>query len=284
MGTTTMTSGSPTVAQWQLARELKRLRSEHKMNRTEVAKILEVTVSSVSRWESAERVPREKELKQLAQYYHLSSQESDELVNLRRQAGKRGWWQSFDLEKRYGTFIGLEADATEIEIYESSVITGLLHTPNYAREVIRGTLQAGEPVDGQVEVRLARQQRVLDENGPEVCVVLGEAAIRQLVGGRQIMREQLQHLIELIDHPKVTLQVIPFSAGVHIGLLMPNFVILTLADFRLSTVYLEGQASNLFLDSHEDVARHKLAFKKLRSAGVSGNLAQSLLADVIKEL
>ncbi|GAA3758033.1 helix-turn-helix transcriptional regulator [Salinactinospora qingdaonensis] len=229
-------------------------------------------------------MPREKELKQLAQYYHLSSQESDELVNLRRQAGKRGWWQSFDLEKRYGTFIGLEADATEIEIYESSVITGLLHTPNYAREVIRGTLQAGEPVDGQVEVRLARQQRVLDENGPEVCVVLGEAAIRQLVGGRQIMREQLQHLIELIDHPKVTLQVIPFSAGVHIGLLMPNFVILTLADFRLSTVYLEGQASNLFLDSHEDVARHKLAFKKLRSAGVSGNLAQSLLADVIKEL
>ncbi|WP_147281078.1 helix-turn-helix domain-containing protein [Marinitenerispora sediminis] len=279
-------SGSPTVALWQLARELQRLRLAHKMNRTEVAKVLEVNSATVGRWESTERVPREKELKQLARYYQLTAEEMDALVELRRQAGKRGWWQSYDLGQRYGTFIGLEADASEIEIYESSIITGLLQTEDYAREVIRGTAPRGNPtpVEQEVEVRLARQRRFYRESDCQLWVIMGEAALRQLAGDRKVMRDQLSHLLELMEHPRITLQVIPFTAGVHVGMPLPSFMIMRLADYGLTTVYVEGNSSNLFLESETDVARHDALFNQLRLAGVGGDLGRSLIAGIIREL
>src|SRR5690606_22466165 len=151
--------------------------------------------------------------------YELPEQEAEALLQLRRQAGKRGWWQSYDLEQRYGTFIGLEASAAEIEVYSSTVVTGLLHTERYARAVISGVNSAVTPEDleRQIEVRRARINQALSDDGPNLWVIMGEAAIRQQVGGTEVMREQITHLQDLSTHPKVTLQVIPYAAGAHIG-------------------------------------------------------------------
>ena len=151
-----MPTASPTVAQWQLGRELQQLRAQHALTITQIAKVLEVTTSTVSRWESAERVPREKELRQLTRHYDLPEQEAEALLHLRRQAGKRGWWQSYDLEQRYGTFIGLEACASEIEAYTSTVVTGLFQTEHYA------TTDRGPLTTSQSEPLRQRPQTVGD--------------------------------------------------------------------------------------------------------------------------
>ncbi|GAB3208013.1 Predicted transcriptional regulator [Marinactinospora thermotolerans DSM 45154] len=279
-----MSISSPTVALWQLAREMKELRAAHQMSITDVSRILEVRISTVSRWEAAERVPREKELKQLARHYGLGEEEIAALVELRRQAGRRGWWQSYDLDRRYGTFIGLEADAREIEAYSSTVITGLLQTERYAWEIIRGTDGTEESTHEQVKVRRERQERAFSERGPDLWIILGEAPLHQLVGGREVMREQLRHLLDIMDHPKLTLQVIPYSAGAHIGLVMPSFMILKLADYGLTTVYTEGRGSNLFLDGDDDIADHEAVFNKLRLAGMGGDMVRKLLTEVISEI
>jgi transcriptional regulator with XRE-family HTH domain len=277
---------TPTVAQWQLGRELQQLRERHRLTITDVARILEVTVSTVSRWESALRVPREKELRQLTRHYELSPQEAEALIQIRRQAGKRGWWQSYDLQQRYGTFIGLEASASEIEAYTSSVVTGLFQTEDYARAVITGVNSSVTPedLDRQIEVRRQRVSKVLSDDGPDMWVILGESAVRQQVGGTDVMREQLTHLLELSAHPKVTLQVIPHVAGAHIGMVVPTFMILKLPESGLSTVYVESYRSNLFLESAEDLRNHEAIFNQLRLAGVGGNMLRKLLSDIRRDL
>ncbi len=278
---------TPTVAQWQLARELQALRERRGLKPTEVSKILSVRISTVSRWEAAERVPREKELRELLRHYELSEEEGEALLQLRRQAAKRGWWQSYDLEQRYGTFIGLETSAAEIEVYSGAVVTGLLQTERYARAIITGTNNAITPEDleRQIEVRRARIHHAFSDDGPNLWVIMGEAALRQQVGGTDVMREQIDHLQELSTHPKVTLQVIPYVAGAHAGLVMPAFMILKLPHPRLSTVYVEGYgSSNLFLDSDQDLASHEEIFNQLRLAGVGGNMLRNLLSDIRKEL
>lgn len=281
-----MPTTTPTVAQWQLGRELQRLREQHSLTITDVARILEVTISTVSRWEAALRVPREKELRQLTRHYELSSQEAEALIQIRRQAGKRGWWQSYDLQQRYGTFIGLEASASEIEAYTSSVVTGLFQTEDYARAVITGVSSSVTPDDleRQIEVRRQRVSRVLSEDGPDMWVILGESAVRQQVGGTDVMRAQITHLLELSAHPRVTLQVIPHVAGAHIGMVVPTFMILKLPVSGLSTVYVESYRSNLFLESAEDLHDHEAIFNQLRLAGVGGDMLRKLLSDVRRDL
>ena len=281
-----MPTTTPTVAQWQLGRELQQLRAQHKLTITQVAKILEVTTSTVSRWEAAERVPREKELRQLTRYYERPEQEAEALLQLRRQAGKRGWWQSYDLEQRYGTFIGLEASASEIEAYTSTVVTGLFQTESYARAIIGGVNSSVSPesLERQIEVRHTRVSQNLAEDGPKMWVILGESAIRQQVGGAEVMREQITHLLELSAHSNITLQVIPHEAGANIGMVVPTFMILKLPQNGLSTVYVEGYRSNLFLESAEDLSSHEEIFNQLRLAGVGGNMLRNLLSGIRKEL
>lgn len=276
---------TPTVAQWQLARELQHLRQRHGLTITQVSKILEVTISTVSRWEAGQRLPREKELRQLTRHYELPGHEAEALLQLRHQAGRRGWWQSYDLDQSYGTFIGLEASASEIEAYNSTVITGLFQTEAYARSLI-GALNGGvtdEEHERHMEVRRQRLAQVLSAEGPEIWVILGESAIRQNVGGAEVMREQLSHLQEMSAHPRVTLQVIPHTAGAHIGMVVPTFMILKLPESGLSTVYVEGYRSNLFLETAEDLADHEVIFNKLRLAGVGGNMLRRLLSESRKE-
>ncbi|PSK97471.1 helix-turn-helix protein [Murinocardiopsis flavida] len=283
-----MATGSPTVALWQLARELTRLREGRGLRRTDAARLIEVSNAAVGRWEAAERVPREKDLKHLLRSYELTEGEIADLVELRRQAGKRGWWQPFDLDQRYGTFIGLEAAASGIETFENSLITGLLQTEDYARETIRGTApRGGGPdlhLDQQMEARLARQQRAFVHDGPDIWVVMGEAALRQRIGGAKVLREQLKHLLEAMEWPKLNIAVIPFGAGAHVGLCMQTFMILRLKSVGLTTVYIEGERSNLFLENEEDIAQHESIFNLLRLAGVGGDLLRNLLLEIISEL
>ncbi|PRY01575.1 helix-turn-helix domain-containing protein [Allonocardiopsis opalescens] len=277
---------SPTVGRWQLATWLARLRAGRPV--AEVAKRLRVSTSTVLRWETAGEkgvVPGPGPLSRLLEIYEVPDDEAARIRELREQARRSGWWQPYDLDRHYGTYIGLEAEATRIETYESDLVTGLAQTEGYARAVVRATRPGATPamIDQLVQVRVHRQKTWLREGGPKLWAILGEAALRQRVGSATIMRDQLRHLIELSDHPRMTLQALPFSVGAHAAMEMASFAILFLDQIPLSTVYTEGHGASLFQDSPRDVTAHAEVFDRLRAAALGTEATRQVLHQLAQQ-
>jgi hypothetical protein len=185
-----------------------------------------------------------------------------------------------------GTLIGLEAEASEIRTYQPDLIPGLLQTEAYARAVIRVSRprDTAEEIDQRVEIRVARRQILTRDNPPLVRAVLNEGAVRRLVGGREVMREQLLHLAEERDRANVTVQVLPFSAGEHPAMVGP-FVIL---DFpgptELGVVHVEHMTSALSLEKDEDLAMYGQASDLVSAAALGPKESRDMLRSLADEL
>ncbi|MFV2195485.1 helix-turn-helix domain-containing protein [Nocardiopsis sp. LOL_012] len=277
---------APTVARWLLAKELRRLRGDRQF--TAVVKAIKTQPSSLARWESGRadgQVPSTHSLDRLLTHYEVSEEETERLMKLRAVAKTPGWWQSHEIEKHYGTLIGLEAAASDMSSYEAQLIPGLIQTEDYARSVItagaaswRGT---EEEIEDLVKVRMRRQADWTSRGTPHLWAIVGEAAIRQAVGGPDTMRAQLKHLLDLSHQQnRLTLQVLPYSAGSHTAMEMACFAVLDVEDAGLSTVYVEGPTANLFLDSPEDVTRYRRIFEHLREAALNTTDSRALIAHV----
>ena len=138
------------------------------------------------------------------------------LIQLAQESEQQGWWQGYHLDY-FATSIGMEVEAVAIKYYQSSIVPGLLQTPDYARVmyVVSTPKIALVMIDQRIEVRLRRQQRHVQDPPVRLEVVLDEAVLHRLVGDQSIMRGQLDRLIELSKQPDVTIQVIPFTTGAH---------------------------------------------------------------------
>ncbi len=279
---------APTVARWILARELRRLRGDRPFN--DVVKAIRSQPSSLSRWESGKadgQVPGVHSLERLLAHYEIGPEETARIMELREVAKTPGWWQGHDVERHYGTFIGLEEAASEVTAFETQLVPGLFQTEGYARSVIRAVRAAdrtsAEEVEDLVQVRMRRQADWTQRGTPHVWAIIGEAAIRQQVGGGSTMRHQLEHLLDLSDkQERVTLQVLPFSAGAHSAMEMACFTVLHVEDTELSTVFVEGPTAQLFLDSPSDITHYRRVFEHLRKAALNTIDSQALIASVKK--
>lgn len=274
---------TPTVNRWQLARTLKDLRGDRAP--ADVAKALKTTVSSIHRWETPGEggaVPGPGALERLLEHYGLDAHETERILQLRRDARKSAWWSPYRVDRSYGMFVDLEAAATTIDSYESTLVTGHAQTEDYARSVIRSISIAStdDEVDQEVEIRLARQRAWEKHDGAHLGIVMGEAAVHQVVGSHQIMKKQLERLIEFSTHPKVDLQVLPFDAGAHAAIEASGFVILRLADDGVTTVYTASHTGSLFLDDPHAIDRHSAIFNKLRIAALGKSATRELLASI----
>lgn len=152
------------------------------------------------------------------------------IVEVARQANRRGgWWQNYKefTPEWFSKYIGLESEAAYLRTFEAQAIPGLLQTEEYARATLQSDPTPGtvERIEKQVELRLARQELLEVEDPPQLRVVLDEGVLRRLVGGRDVMRRQIEHLAEIAERPNVSIQVLPFLAGAHSGYGGP-FVIL----------------------------------------------------------
>ncbi|HEX3715281.1 MAG TPA: DUF5753 domain-containing protein, partial [Trebonia sp.] len=182
--------------------------------------------------------------------------EREALLSLAREASTPGWWQAYSdiLPHWVEPYFGLEAAAASIREYELQFVPGLLQIEDYARAVIRlGNLPSEEEVIRRAQARISRQDVLAREDPPKVWAVLDEGALRRVIGGPDIMRAQLEHLIEVCEHPAVTLQILPFSAGAHRAMGGP-FTILryTEPDLR-DVVFIEQLTSALYLDKQTEV-------------------------------
>ncbi len=210
---------SPTVRRRRLALELRRLREAARLTCEEVAEHLECSTSKVSRIETGRVSVSPRDVRDMLDLYGVSAQQGASLVQLARDSRQKGWWHAYSdtIQPQFATYIGLESAASEIRIYEVTLIPGLLQTEEYARTVIAAGTVGGdhEGTERNVALLMARQPLLTGDDPPRLWAVLDEAALRRTVGGAGLMRLQLDHLLDLARLPNVAIQVIPFGAGAH---------------------------------------------------------------------
>ncbi len=282
------TEQSPTVRRRRLALELRRLREAARLTCEEVAEHLECSASKISRVETARVSVSPRDVRDMLELYGVPAQQRDSLVQLARDSRQKGWWHAYSdtIQPQFATYVGLESAASEIRVYEVNLIPGLLQTADYARTIIKaGTMNGNqEDVERKVALRMARQPALTRTEPPMLWTVVDEAALRRRVGGTELMRAQLEHVLELSGLKNVAMQVIPFGAGAHPAMGRP-FVILVFPE-RIDTdvVYLEDLTSAFYLEDVDEVDRYNVFFNHLRATALSFDDSAALVTSVLKEL
>ncbi|MFF3765852.1 helix-turn-helix domain-containing protein [Streptomyces sp. NPDC001922] len=276
---------NPTVRRRRLGQELRRLRELKGMTAEEVADRLLVSQSKISRLENGRRSISQRDVRDLCGVYEVEDHRIvDSLMQMAKDSRQQGWWHAFG-DIPYSVYIGLETDAASLRVYEPQVMPGLLQTRAYAEAVITGALPEASQTDieKRVQVRLRRQERIASEENPlRLWAVLDESTVRRMVGGRQIMRDQLDHLIELSQLPHVTVQIMPHTMGAHPGV-TGQYTILEFPDAAdSSVVYLEGVTSDLYLEKANDVQSYSVMYEHLRAQALNVEQTRQFITDVAK--
>jgi len=259
---------SPTALRILLGAQLRQLREAKGLTRAEAGYTIRASESKMSRLELGRVSFKERDIRDLLMLYGVEDPDQrDALLSLAKQANQSAWWHGYSdiLPSWFQTYMGLEETAMLIRTYEGHLVPGLLQTEDYARAVMFAGLP-GEP-DNEVErwlrLRMDRQGLLTRPDAPRLWAVMDEAALRRPVGGSEVMRDQLEHLIASTKLPNVTLQVVTFRAGAHAALGQP-FVILRFADPDLpDMVYLEQFTSGLWLDKREEVDSYAQVMDRL---------------------
>ncbi|WP_027644326.1 helix-turn-helix domain-containing protein [Salinispora oceanensis] len=276
-------TGSPTVRRRRLAAALRRLREQTGMTADQAANEVGISKSALSRIENAQVSVMPPVARGLLELYGVEGEEIDALVQVARDARKRGWWQAYDdvLPNWFGVYVGLEAEASEIRAFQPQLVPGLLQTADYARAVIRAEHpdSSGEEVDRRVELRMRRQE---SDNSPKLWVVLDEATLRRPVGGVEAFRTQLRRLIEESDRPGNTVQILTFGAGEY-GSMGSAFSVLSFPELADSgVVYVETRAGSLYLEGHQ-VREYSRVFEHLVATAASARESRDLIQEAINE-
>ncbi len=279
---------SPTVRRRRLALELRRLREAARLTCEEVAERLECSASKISRVETGRVSVSPRDVRDMLEIYGIPEGQRAGLVQLARDSRQKGWWHAYSdtIQPQYATYLGLESAASEIRIYEVSLIPGLLQTEDYARTVIGSGMVSSTPedVERKVELLMARQPALTRAEPPKLWAVLDEAALRRRVGGGGLMRLQLEYLLGMGSLPNVAVQVIPFGGGAHPAMGRP-FVILVFPErVDPDVVYLEDLTSSLYLEDVDEVDRYNMFFNHLRATALSFDDSSALITSVLKEM
>jgi transcriptional regulator with XRE-family HTH domain len=278
---------SPTVRRRRLALELRRLREVAKLTCEEVAEQLECSASKISRVETGRVSVSPRDVRDVLEIYGVADEQRDGLVQLARESRQKGWWHPFGdtVQPHLATYLGLESAASEIRIYEVNLIPGLLQTEDYARAILT-TSMVNSPrpdVERRVELRMERQ-RLSRADPPELWCVLDEAALRRHVGGREVMRAQLEHLLEAASLRNVSLQVLPFAGGAHPGMGRPFSIMSFGEDADPDVVYLEEMTSSLWVENVDEVDRYHVYFNHLQATALSFEDSAAIVTAVLKEM
>jgi transcriptional regulator with XRE-family HTH domain len=253
--------GGATVRRMLVGAKLRRLRTDMGLSREEAGEAIRASEWKIHRLENGQVGFKERDIIDLLRLYEVTDpDEVAEFVTLAREANTPGWWQHYGdiLPQWFRSYVDLESAATLIRTYEGQFVPGLLQTDDYMRAVIGRVEPNQSPPDAarRVRLRLARQTLLTREQPPRLWAVVDEAALRRPVGGREVMRGQLERLIEAAKLPNVTLQILPFKAGAHPAM-QGSFSILRFADQDLpDLVYLEHLTNAVYLDKRDEVERY----------------------------
>lgn len=271
-----------------LGSQLRRLRESRGVSREAAGYSIRASESKISRMELGRVSFKARDVADLLTLYGVSeAAERDALLGLAREANVAGWWHSYGdvLPGWFQTYVGLEGAASYIRSYEVQFVHGLLQTEGYVHAVVTRGQPDATPVeiDKRVALRMERQKMLVAERGPDFHVVLDEAALHRPYGGHEVMRGQLRHLIEISEHPRLTLQVMPFAFGGHAGE-SGAFSMLRFPESDLpDVVYLEQLTSALYLDKAEDVAHYQRVMDRLHADSLPPDRSRDLMAKILQD-
>jgi transcriptional regulator with XRE-family HTH domain len=278
---------SPTVRRRRLAAELRRLRERAGLTGDDVAGQLQWSPSKISRIETAKSGAKISDVRKLLELYGVSDDHRDELISLAREAERKGWWEAYSdaLPAEYAAFIGLEAEAEACANWEPQVIPGLLQTAEYAR----ATIQFVQPievlpsslVETRVEARLRRQEVLTRPRPLELSVVMDESALLRNFGGSQVMRAQLDRIVEVAQLPNVSVRVLtlqgphPVSSAPFIVLRFGRIHEVTLDD----VVHVEHLTGGFYFEEPRNTYQYAIAYRELLSAALSSDDSLNLISE-----
>ena len=261
-------NGGPMVRRLQLGARLRNLRMAAGVARDQAGYAIRGSESKISRMELGRVGFKERDVVDLLKLYGIEDEaEHARLLELAREANTPGWWHAYGdvLTTWFQNYLDLEQAAELIRTYEVQFVPGLLQTDNYARAVIMlgNGITTAEDIDRRAELRMARKQLLARKDPPRLWAVIDEAVLQRQIGGPDVLREQIEALLEASTLRNVRLQVMPFRSGGHAAT-GGAFSILRFPDQELpDVVYIEHLTSALYLDKNEDVDQYAAAMGRL---------------------
>ncbi|GAA1938874.1 Scr1 family TA system antitoxin-like transcriptional regulator [Kitasatospora viridis] len=280
-----------TVPRRQLGRQLQHLRTLKGYTVKRAAASFEISEAKLWRIETGRTSVRAMEVEAMCREYEATPSLMEALVGLARETKNKDWWYSFKdvIPDGFDLYIGLEQAASEIKTFETSLVPGLLQTDDYARTVFRAGQPDAEPREIERRVRLRTARKAILDRGigaPKLQVAIGEAVLRRQIGSSEVMVGQLKHLSDLID--RVDLRIVPFAAGLHLGVLSGSFTLLHFPltpdgeDTEPPTVYSDGYAGDLYLDSFREVDLYEKTFKSIWAAAHTPEESRKMISEAAR--
>lgn len=276
---------SPTVRRRRLGAELRRYREAAGLTIDHVAERLDCSASKISRLETGQTGASPRDVRDMLALYQVGEQELNDLMAVARETRQRGWWQPYG-SVLTGAYIGFEAAAELIRSFEAQCVPGLLQIEDYARSVVQTakTETPAREIEDRVKVRLARADLLTQEDPVAFWCVMDESVLRRQVGGREVMKRQLEHIVATAELPHVTIQVLPFEAGAHPGL-EGSFVLLRFPDQAdPDTVYVTMATGGVFQEKADELLLYASIFDRLQDAALPPEESIALVASLAKEL
>jgi transcriptional regulator with XRE-family HTH domain len=282
----------PVVQRRRLRTELRRTRTEADLTQEQVARAMDWSLSKIIRIETGAVGISTNDLRALLQLYEIHDAERTAgLIELARASRQSSWWSKYrgDISPQFLQFIEYEESASVSRFYEPLLIPGLLQTEEYADKLIRKLAGPGTPtglIETRLTIRLTRQQHLLEQDSPlqTSIFVIDEAAIERLVGERAIAPAQVERLISLAKKPNVAIEVIPFRAGLHRGMLEP-FIVLEFPDAEDSDVlFIESSQDLISRDEAGEITRYREIFEDLRTISLGSDGTLRFLTALVKRV
>ncbi|MFI1168192.1 helix-turn-helix domain-containing protein [Streptomyces sp. NPDC020801] len=275
---------APTLLKLLVGVQLTGFREDARMSQEQAARELGFSAAKLSRIESGKgrRPPAEGDVLALLRLYGTDEYESSVLLRLLRRAGEPGWWQRYDkrlMPEWFDRLVGLQEAAAAIRTFEIQYVPGLLQTAAYTRAVVERGLPTASATEVQrrVELRMRRAQLLLRQDAPQLWAVIDESVLLRVLGSREVMREQLAHLVDMSERPNVTVQIIPLdvtnASAPAIPITYLRFGGLDLPD----VVYLEHIRSANFLEDRDETEEYRIALDRLADEALTPQESLALL-------
>ncbi|ASU82940.1 XRE family transcriptional regulator [Nocardiopsis gilva YIM 90087] len=278
-----MEAHSPNIRRRRLGHALRRFREDAGMTLEAASQASGVPRATIGRIETADaRRLRHTDLDALADLYKVDQQTREAMHEHARQSKERGWWSKYRDVFGDRALPDWEAEACMIRTFEGLTIPGLFQTPDYAAAVFRaGRAMPEDDVARRVEARMARREIFNRIKPPHVLAVIDEGALRRLIGGPDVMREQLTHLKHLALRHHIDMQVLPYEAGAHLALAGPFRILEFPGSKDQPIVHVETATDSLFLEQPDELERYTLAFSNVQGVALSTALSVKFIDQIL---
>ncbi|MFF0458173.1 helix-turn-helix domain-containing protein [Nocardia africana] len=282
-----------------MGRELRRLRNNKGMGQSQAARIAETSHQTIGRIEEGQTTRiTSLQVNALCDSYGASDEERRICLNLVKEirASREGkvtasWWRAYADAQTTGFdhYLALEDAADKLTIWQMMIVPGLLQTPEYRRAIAwtEAPDLPSEQLERRIEWQTHRQERLKDP-GLEITAFLSEAVLRDQVGGRAVIADQIRQLAALAELPNIDIRVTPFSAGPHVGRFAGSFTVLEFPALPSNVVpppivYSEGYAGDLYLERESEIRRYQRVVRELSRVALDEAKSKALLSEICKE-